>query len=163
MKFSDLVPWRDREGTSLPARQESDPLYSLQREVDRLFNEFSTLSPWYQGDREFAPSVNVTERAKEIEVSAELPGIDEKDIDISIARGVLTIKGEKKLEHEETEGNYYRRERRYGAFSRSIQLPTDILDVDNAEAVFKNGVLTINLPKLEEAQQISKRVEVKGG
>jgi HSP20 family protein len=163
MKISDLVPWREREGSSLAARRDSDPLYSLQREVDRLFNEFSTLTPWYSGDRDFAPSVNVTERTQEIEVTAELPGMEEKDIDISIARGVLTIKGEKKQEREETEGDYYRRERRYGAFSRSIQLPTDILDTDMAEAVFKNGVLTIILPKLEEAQQISKRIEVKGG
>jgi HSP20 family protein len=107
--------------------------------------------------------VNVTEREKEFEVTAELPGMAENDIDISLSRDVLTLKGEKKQETEDKGDNYYRMERSYGKFSRVIPLPADAVDNDNVEATFKNGVLTIILPKLEEAQQISRRITVNAG
>jgi HSP20 family protein len=105
----------------------------------------------------------MTEREKEIEVTAELPGMSEEDIDITLARDVLTIKGEKKQETEDKGNNYYRMERSYGKFSRVIPLPDGVVDNENVDATFKNGVLTITLPKLEEAQQVSRRITVNAG
>jgi HSP20 family protein len=166
MNISDLVPWKARQGSqALERRAAADPFLSLQQEFDRLYNEFFDSAPWNGGERltAFNPRVNVTERATEIEVTAELPGLEEKDLDISLARDVLTIKGEKKREHEEKEANYYRAERVYGSFCRTIGLPAGVVDVDKVEANFKNGVLTITLPKQPEAQEVSRRISVKGG
>jgi HSP20 family protein len=102
----------------------------------------------------------VTEGDSEIVVTVELPGIDEKDIDITLTRDKLTIKGEKSQDTEEDAGNYYRRERQHGSFCRSIQIPIDIVNEDKVEAVFKNGLLSITLPKVKEAQEILKRIKV---
>jgi HSP20 family protein len=98
-----------------------------------------------------------------VEVRAELPGIDEKDIDVRLSDGTLTIRGEKKEEREEREegGSYYVSERRYGSFQRSFRIPEGI-DHDKVDASFRKGVLTITLPKTPEAQQKAKKIEVKG-
>lgn len=166
MKIGDLVPWKASQGSqALERRAEADPFFSLQREFDRLLNEFSDLSSWNGGEglMNFSPRVNVTEHEKAIEVTAELPGLDENDIDISLARDTLTIKGEKKREHEEQQANYYRSERVYGSFCRTIGLPAGVVEADKVEATFKNGVLTITLPKQAEAQAVSRRISVKAG
>lgn len=110
---------------------------------------------------EWVPCVDVSESEKEFVVTAELPGMAEKDVDVSIQNGILTIKGEKKEEKEEKSKNLYRMERPYGAFQRSIELPSEI-DKDKAEASYKSGVLTIKLPKTKAAQQEAKKVPVKG-
>jgi HSP20 family protein len=169
MNISDLVPWKSNRGSEVAVRQEKSPA-TLHDEFNRLFDDFfenSWMTPWSEqfGTRfnEFNPRVNVTEREKEFEITAELPGMAENDIDISLSRDVLTIKGEKKQETEDKGDNYYRMERSYGKFSRVIPLPADRVDNDNVEATFKNGVLTIILPKLEEAQQISRRITVNAG
>ncbi|MCI0395316.1 MAG: Hsp20/alpha crystallin family protein [Chloroflexi bacterium] len=168
MNINDLVPWRGNRGSNLAVRQEEDYPYSLQREVNRLFDDFFSgfdlaPSPWWGERTTFLPRVNVTEREKEIEVTAELPGLSQEDVDISLARDTLTIKGEKKQEEEHKGENYYRMERSYGQFSRTIPLPEGVVDPNKVEAMFKNGVLTITLPKRKEAQQVSKRITVKAG
>ena len=96
----------------------------------------------------------------EIKVSAELPGMDEKDIDVSLTRDTLTIKGEKKEEKEDTGKDYYKMERSYGSFTRSIPLPVEV-DTDKVQATFKKGVLEITLPKTAKAIQETKKVPVK--
>jgi HSP20 family protein len=99
---------------------------------------------------------------RQYEIKAELPGLDEKNIEVKVANGVLSIKGEKQEEKEEKEKDYYRRERSFGSFERSFQLP-DNIEADKIEANFKNGVLSVTLPKSAEAQQQAKKIEVKGG
>lgn len=169
MNISDLVPWKSNRDSEVAVRQEKSPL-TLYNEFNRMFDEFfenNWMTPWSgrlgEQFNEFTPSVNVTERENELEVTAELPGMNEDDIDITLARDVLTIKGEKKQETEDKGDNYYRMERSYGKFSRVIPLPADVVDNENVEATFKNGVLTITLPKLEEAQQLTRRITVNAG
>ncbi|HDQ72583.1 MAG TPA: Hsp20/alpha crystallin family protein [Chloroflexi bacterium] len=159
MAITDLIPWKREE--KAPIKREEQAAQSLQQEMNRLFDEFFTgfdLTPFrgFGGTWDaFRPSVDVVESDKEIKVSAELPGLDEKHIDVSLSRDALTIKGEKKEEREQKGENYYRMERSYGNFQRTIPLPCEV-DTDDADAVFKNGVLTITLPKTAEAQACKK-------
>lgn len=158
----NLVPWR-RSGSRLPIRREArDPFYSLHRNVDQLFDDVFTgfnLRPFGDFDA-FTPTVDVSENDNEIKVAAELPGLAEADIDVSLEHNVLTISGEKKHESEDKGDNYHRIERSYGTFRRSIALPEGI-DADKVDATFKNGVLSVTLPKTPEAQQEVKKIAVK--
>ena len=106
------------------------------------------------------PAVDVSETDKAYEISAELAGMDEKNIDLKIANGVLTIRGEKQDEKEEKKKDYYMRERSYGSFERTFEVPEGV-DTDKIEATFKKGVLTVTLPKNAEAQKPAKKIEVK--
>lgn len=158
MAIRDLVP-RRRRGAIV--REEERPIEAFQREMNRLFDEFMSGS-WpalYRGLEErwpaFAPRVDVTETENELHISAELPGIDAKDVDVSISKDMLTIRGEKREEQEEKGRNYYRTERSYGSFQRMISLPAEV-DSDKVEATFKNGVLSITLPKTVEARHQTK-------
>lgn len=152
---------------SLPIkREERHPFYSLQQEMNRLFDDFFSdfsLQPFgvraEQFER-FSPSINVTEDEKEVCVSAELPGMDEKDIDVSLSSDTLTIKGEKKVEKEDKGKEYYRMERSYGSFQRVIPL-SDEIDMEKVEASFKNGVLNVALPKIAEAKSSRKKISIK--
>jgi HSP20 family protein len=163
MSDKDIISREDSDFRMPVQRRELAPLQALQQEVDRLFNEFFDQSSWFPMERRhsFNPRINVTERENEFEVTAELPGIEEKDIDLTMERDTLTIKGEKKVETEEKGSNFYRLERSHGQFCRTIPLPLDVVDQDDVSAIFKNGVLTVTLPKREEVQQISKRISVK--
>jgi HSP20 family protein len=105
-------------------------------------------------------AVDVTESDKAYEITAELPGMDEKDIEVNVANAGITIKGEKKEETEEKQKDYYVSERRYGAFERYFGLPESV-DVDKIAATFKNGVLRVTLPKIAEAQTPARKIEVK--
>ena len=107
-----------------------------------------------------APAVDVINKEKAYEITAELPGMDESNIDVKFSDGALTIKGEKKDEREEKKKDYYLSERRYGSFQRSFGVP-DGVDADKIEAQFKNGVLTVTLPKTAEAQKSEKKISVK--
>jgi HSP20 family protein len=107
-----------------------------------------------------APAVDVVEKEKEYEISAELPGMDEKNIEIKLSNGTLTIKGEKKEEKEERDKDYYLSERRYGSFLRSFQVPEGV-DAAKIEATFAKGVLTVKLPKSAEAQKGEKKIAIK--
>ncbi len=140
-----------------------DPFTYFQREMNRLFDEaFTPAAPAGNGGRApmLAPSVDVKETDKTIEVEAELPGVDEKDIQVTLEDDVLTIKGEKKLEKEESKKGYYMSERSYGSFFRSITLPAGI-EADKINATFAKGVLKISLPKPTTAQAKTKKIEVK--
>jgi len=150
------------------------PFESLRREMDRLFEDFDRdfwgfplrrpalgVGPlWREPTWGVAPAVDVVEKENAYEVTAELPGLDEKDIEVKLVDGELTIKGEKQEEKEEKEKGYYVRERHFGAFERHFTLP-DGVDADKIEATFKKGVLTVALPKKPEAQKPVKKIEVK--
>jgi HSP20 family protein len=149
------------------------PFESLRREVDRLFEDFGREDFWRRPLRSLAgferglaqklaaaPAVDVAENDKAYEITAELPGMNEKDIEVNVANGGLTIKGEKKEEKEEKQKGYYVSERRYGSFERYFGLP-DGIDAGKIEASFKNGVLKVTLPKTAEAQKPAKKIEVK--
>jgi HSP20 family protein len=142
-------------------------LLTFQQEMNRLFDGFfgrSALEPFGglgEGWGLFSPRVDVAETDKEVVVSAELPGLDDEDIDVSLSRGMLTISGEKKQEKEKKGRNYYRVERSYGSFRRSVRLPAEV-DTGKVDAVFRKGVLTITLPKTAEAKA-RKRIAIKKG
>jgi HSP20 family protein len=167
MQIRDLIPWGQRgsSASGLVKQEEESPVLSLQRDINRVFDQFwrrfeaapfggfGTSENVLGGG---SPRTDIAETDKEIEVSVELPGMDE----ISMTEDTLTIKGEKKDEREEKKKGYYLHERSYGSFYRSIPLPSGI-DTNKAGATFKKGVLTVTLPKTPEAQSRVKRVEVK--
>ncbi|MDP3973204.1 MAG: Hsp20/alpha crystallin family protein [Candidatus Daviesbacteria bacterium] len=145
----DLLPWRPVESIS-----------GLRKEMDRLFERFFGEGPrWELFEERWAPSLDVSETKDEILVKAEVPGIDPKNISISLSGDTLTIKGEKKQEKEEKEHNFYRMERSWGSFSRVIRIPVSV-QPDKIKASHKNGVLTITLPKSEEVKPKEISVEV---
>jgi len=133
----------------------------MRGEMDRLWEAFLEGRPRRRMDEgEWLPSVDVSETKNDLVVKAELPGIDPKDIDISLSDGHLTIRGEKRQEKEEKEEDYHFIERSYGSFTRSIQLPKQVKH-DKINASYKNGILKVVLPKSEEAKtkEIKIRVE----
>ena len=156
----------------LPSRR---PLDSLRREVDRLFEDFdsgSWLTPFRRLSadiepfwREYkawgaSPAVDFVEKEHAYEVTAELPGLDEKNIEVKVAGGGLTIKGEKQEDKEEKKKDYYLHERHFGSFERYFRVPEGV-DVDKIEATFKKGILKVTLPKVLGAQKSEKKIEVK--
>lgn len=170
MAIGNLVPWRwgslrdVDEPRSLDAfKAEMDALH---RSIDRLFAETwnggfgpSLLSdPW--AARRVTPSVDVVEDEKAFRVSVELPGMSDKDVAVTLDDRTLVIRGEKKEEKEKKEKDVYRRERAYGSFRRTIELPGEV-DAAKIEAKFRDGVLTIDLPKTAESQQRVKQIPVK--
>jgi HSP20 family protein len=164
------VPVQSEKSSSrLP--QQWEPFERFRREMDRLFEDFSgglfgrsSFEPMRRTEAAFRtmPAVDVAETDKAYEIKAELPGLDEKNIEVKVANGVLSIKGEKQEEREEKDKDYYRRERSFGSFERSFRLPDDI-EQDKIDATFKNGVLSVVLPKSAEAQKQAKKIEIKAG
>jgi HSP20 family protein len=145
----EIIPWRPFGGE----------LSSLRREMDDIWNRFFGETPLARRiSTEWWPTVDVSETKDSLVVKAELPGLDAKDVEVSISGNVLTLKGEKKSEEEEKGEHHYRAERYYGSFQRSFQLPTSV-QTDKVEATFDKGVLKITLPKVEEAKK--KQIEVK--
>lgn len=148
------------------------PIASLRREIDRLFEDFDRpdwmlrpfgtgLMPLFQTTSVLsAPAVDLVETDKSFVVTAELAGLTEKDIDVMVKNGNLVISGEKQDDKEEKTKDYYVRERQFGSFERSFSLP-ETADSDKIEAAFKNGVLTVTVPKTLAAQKPVKKVEVK--
>lgn len=148
----------------------------LRREVDRLFEDFGRsgwlrparsaargLEPAFR--RQFAwgaPAVDIAEKDKAYEITAELPGLSESDIDVFVRNGSIVIKGEKQEEKEEKAKDYYVQERRFGSFQRAFAMPAGV-DEGRIDASFRNGVLTVTLPKTAAAQQPEKKIKVKGG
>lgn len=146
-----LIRWR-------PTRD----LVGIRDEMNRLFDSFFTGWPERRKDllaSEWAPSIDVAETDEEIVVTAELPGVKQDEVDITITDDVLTLKGEKKEEKEVKEKNYHRVERSYGSFQRSISLPTGVKS-DEAKAAYKDGVLHITVPKAEEAKPKQIKIDV---
>ncbi|MEE4236659.1 MAG: Hsp20/alpha crystallin family protein [Anderseniella sp.] len=141
----------------------SDDLFSnLHREIDRVFEDFTRGGqlPFSSGNGKMSPRADLSETDKEIELTVELPGVEEEDIDISLAGEMLTVRGEKKSETEKKDKDYHVVERSYGMFERATRLPCPI-DEDKIDAVFRNGVLKITLPKAPEAQTRSKKIAIK--
>ena len=166
----------EKPGTPSTAMQMWRPFENLRREVDRLFDDFNMSSfrlpfrrpvfdiePFWAPESWVAvPAVDLVERDNAFEVHADLPGLDEKNIEVKVTNGVLTIKGEKEENKEEKKEDFHLRERRFTSFERSIRLP-ETVDVEKIEAKFKNGVLKVTMPKTAEAQKSAKKIEVKGG
>ncbi len=140
-----------------------NPLLSLRNNIDRMFDSFFhgfDIEPSGLAASMFNPNIDVADSGKEIKITAELPGMDEKDIEVSLTRDALTIRGEKKDEAEEKNASYHRMERVYGFFSRTVPLPVEV-NVDAAKAHYKKGVLTISIPKTEKALKEAKKIPVK--
>jgi len=150
-----------REPSLLP--RESDFFSGFGRGIDSLFDQVfgpslvTYVVPENRGV--FSPRIDIKETKKDFRIVSELPGLDQKDIDVSVHEGMLTISGEKREEKEETEGDYHHVERSFGCFSRSISLPGSV-DVDKVKPVFKNGVLTITLPKNEKFIKEMKKIPI---
>jgi HSP20 family protein len=158
----------------LPGVQEWHPFEGLHRQIDRLFDDFGR-GLWRSPFRSLAefeppwsrkemwgsvPAVDIVESDKAFEVHAELPGMDEKNIEVKLVNGGLRIAGEKKDEKEEKKQDYYHSERHFGSFERYFGIP-DSVDTDKIEASFKKGVLTVTMPKKPEAQKPEKKIEIK--
>jgi HSP20 family protein len=147
-----------------PRRMEGDPFLAMQRRMNRLFEEFMgepmSMQPFDALGGTFSPRVDVVEDDKEIRVTAELPGMDAKDIDISLHRDVLALRGEKSSEKQEKSGQYQRIERSYGSFERQIPLGVEV-DADKVEAEYKNGVLTVTVPRPDEKMAKTRKIDVK--
>ena len=134
-------------------------LSPFRKEMDRLWNRFLGETPFARTFNEmWSPSVDISETKDDFVVKAELPGLEAKDVNVSISGNVLTIKGEKKAEEEEKDEHYHRVERYSGSFQRAFQLPSGV-KADKVEANFDKGVLKVTLPKVEEAKK--KEIEVK--
>ena len=164
MAIHDLVPWKKNRGSEVSQSMlNSEPLRQLQQRMNSLFEDF--FSPWFNPAQEwlthrgtFVPKIDLRESDKEYRVTAELPGMDEKDVGVSLSGENLIIEGEKKEEHESEHDGYYRAERSYGAFRREISLPD--VDLESVKAEFKKGVLRITLKKTPDAQSKVKRIPI---
>lgn len=165
MTLRSLIPWREK--SQVPADREDfyDPFVAFRRDVDRMFDDFFNGSlarlPGFTNLRAVGPSVDVEDNEKEFVVTAELPGLDDKDFEVTLAGDVLTIKGEKRSEHEDRNGGSSYVERRFGSFARSVRLPFEVAD-EQIDAKYDKGILTVRVPKPAAAQRQVRRVEVKG-
>ena len=159
MNLRSLIP--SGNGGSRGSNPIVNPFGSLHREIDRLFEDFTRgLDTLGQAQVNLAPSMDVAETDNEIVISAEMPGLERKDVEISIDDNVLTIRGEKKVENEQDDKNknYHLTERSYGVFYRVLQLPAGI-DPSKVQATMSNGVLKITIPKPKRSE--AKKIEVK--
>lgn len=168
------LPVKSEKVPAPAVEREWAPFESLRREIDRLFDDFRPFGwrlplkrPTFDIDLPASlrgwsvnPAFDLVEKKGEYEITAELPGIEEKDVDIKLSNGVLTIKGEKSESKEEKDNDRYLSERRYGSFQRSFQVP-DGVDAEKVEASFAKGILTVRLPKTAEAQKAEKKITVK--
>jgi HSP20 family protein len=167
------VPVKTEENAVMPWR----PFQSLRHEIERLFDDFDKgawtspfrrsmfdLEPIWRRELSWtsSPAVDISESDRAYEISVELPGMDEKNIEVKITNGGLTVRGEKQEEKEEKKKDYYLHERHFGSFERHFRIPAGV-DVDRIEATFKKGVLTLTLPKTPEAQKAEKKIMVKAG
>lgn len=167
------LPIKSKKRMDVSARSPRSAFESLRHEIDQIFDDF--IHPaWrlpfgrtlfgreiaHPGAWQLAPATDMVEKDKEYEISAELPGMDEKDIEIKISNHTLSIKGEKSEVKEESEKDYFLSERRYGSFHRIFELPNGV-DTDKIEATFSKGVLQLTLPKTDQAQVGNKKIAVK--
>lgn len=166
MRVTDLIPWRAERRNQPVFQSTGDPVALLQSSVNRAFDDFLRMFPaplpGLPGmllDNDGGFQVDIAETDKEIKVTAELPGVEEGDIDVRVSDGMLTISAEKKAVREENESGYILRERSFGRVERTLPLPEGV-NTDAAQASFKAGVLTVTIPKEAEAREESKRVPV---
>jgi HSP20 family protein len=162
MAIKDLIPWNNRaRDVDFQRGTDAHPFFTLHREMNRMFDDVFRgfdLAP-FGSTRGLSglgwPQVDIDETDREVRITAELPGLDEKDVSLEIANGVLSISGEKKSESEDKARRFS--ERYYGRFERRIAL--EDVDEDKVSAAFKNGVLTITVPKSTEAKNV-RRIEI---
>jgi HSP20 family protein len=154
MRLRSLVPFRE---SGAPMRPDFGP-FGLHREIDRLFNELVQGIASNDGTKSLTPNIEIIETDEAVEVTAEMPGLERKDVEISIEDDTLTIRGEKKLEENQKETNLQHSERIYGMFMRMLKLPPGI-DPSGIQATMANGVLKITIPK--PAKSMPKKIEVK--
>jgi len=163
MQIKDLIPWARKDGAPDAKSREENPIATLQREMNHVFESFwnrvgNLEWPWGSGEAKS----DMVETDDAVEISIELPGMEMKDIEVTVSDDMLTVKGEKRIERQEEKKGYYLSERSYGTIYRTIPLPPGV-DGEKAQASFKNGVLTIRLPQTPEAKAKVKRIEVKNG
>jgi HSP20 family protein len=142
------------------ARSPWPEIARIEREMEDLFTPFARWWPFRgaaERDQGWMPALDMVDRKDELMLRADLPGLTEKDIEVSVTDGTLAIRGERKEEREEQEGEYYYAERTFGSFVRSVSLPAGV-DADKVRATFKNGVLEVHLPKTKEAK--GKKIEI---
>jgi HSP20 family protein len=162
MKVKNLLPVVGKKNQN----EDDHPFYALQRDMNNMFDDFFggfEMTPrgfFPSGKAGFMPSVDVKESEKEFIIKAELPGVDEKEIEVTVTDDAVTINGEKKEEKEDKGKNYYYMERSYGSFHRVIPLAGEA-DPGKAEASFKNGVLNITIPKSQTAKAKGTKVPIK--
>lgn len=162
-----VLATREETKTGTPApRREHPVFYSLQHEMNKLFDEFRHSINFPQMGRlelgDWQPRVDIKDTEKEIVVTVELPGVEAKDIDVSLRADGLAIRGEKRAEREEKDKGYYKMERSYGSFYRLIPLPLEV-DRDKVAATHKDGVVKITLPKTQESIESERKIDVKTG
>jgi HSP20 family protein len=156
----DLIPWDRSSRQGEPHHDAAlSPFFTLRREMDRLFDDaFRGFGlPAFSHGALSWPQVEVVDHDKEVRVTAELPGLEEKDVELRVEDNVLVLRGEKRTEFDDAERRYS--ERSYGHFERHIALPAEVED-ERANATFRNGVLTVTLPKTERARQQAKRIPI---
>lgn len=154
-----LIPWK--WGTSQNAPDNT--VVEFKKEIDDLFSKFFGSEGWFPTtyfNRGFSPALDISETDEDIVVKVELPGVDPKEIEVSVSGTTLTVKGEKKEEHEENTESMHRIERSYGSFLRSITLPSEVNE-EKTEATFKDGVLNLKLPKAQPTKKSSIKIDVK--
>jgi len=139
-------------------RWEFEDLGGLRRSMDRVFDELLMRTPRRATPKEWEPSIEMFETNTEVIVRAELPNIDPKKVEITVTEGTVTLRGETKHEEEQKERNYFYRELLYGAFTRTMKLPTDVKGTE-AKAVYKDGVLEVKIPKAEHVKPIPVKVQ----
>lgn len=157
MNIGDLIP-RDQKRNAVATRGTGDGFSALQDQIDRLFDDFSRGFGMARSDTGASwPSIEVREDDQKFCVEAELPGMDEKDVEVVLTDNVLTIRGERQAEQSDAKQHWS--ERYFGAFQRQIQLSADV-DRDKVRASFKQGVLRVEIPKAPEAQQRARKIPV---
>jgi HSP20 family protein len=146
----------------------ANPIQAFQGEVNKLFQDFfgETLPHWWRTSETYMPfgaypATDVAETDKDFKITAELPGMDAKDITITISNNYVTVKGEKKEETKEEKNGYFRQERSYGEFQRVVTLPPNLANTEKAEAQMSKGLLTITVPKKAGAEPKSRKLEIK--
>jgi HSP20 family protein len=167
MPITDLLPWnRERSKYELQRRGERS-LWDMQRDMNEIFNNFfanpfsiAPMQRMMEMGESYSPGIDVCETDKEIIITADLPGMDEKNIHLTIEGDVLTISGTKEKETETKEARIYRKERSYGSFSRSITLPGEV-DIEKVDASFNKGVLKVSVPKLMEASSTVRKIPIR--
>lgn len=164
----ELIPWRKKHGTAPAARREDNPVEELHQRVNELFDSFfDTFNigfrwPALTHDDEslaISPRVDISETDDEVRVTAELPGMDEKDIQVTLDDHVLVVRGEKKQAHEDKNRNYHLVERSFGSFQRAIALPAGV-EQDQVKATFRKGVLSVSVPKAPAAKTQQKKIAI---
>ena len=163
MPIRDLIPIKKGQRSGSVRRESLHPIDQFRQDMNDIFNHFFSdtgLDPFSDERHSFSPCLDIRETDKEYIVECELPGMDEKDIDLTLSDDILTIRGEKKQQVRDENGDYYCLERSYGRFERNLPLPEDA-DADHIDASFKKGILKLRVPKNQKTQPKAKKITIK--